>query len=71
MIEQRLAGFMAEHGLSRDRALPAFMASRQPSGRFVAIEGAADLAAFLCGRTGAISPARRRCFLVAIPEVAV
>jgi 3-hydroxybutyrate dehydrogenase len=51
-IEQRLAEFMAEKGLARDDAIRSFMASRQPSGRFVAMEGVAALAAFLCGPGG-------------------
>ena len=61
-IEQRLAEFVARNeGLSRDDAVRSFMASRQPSGRFVAMEGVASLAAVLCGPagrdiTGAASP---------------
>ena len=60
-IEQRLQAFMMQQGLSRDAALQDFMASRQPSGRFVAMEGVAGLVAFLCGPdgrdvTGAILP---------------
>ena len=52
-IEERLADFMAEHeSLSRDDAIRSFMASRQPSGRFVAMDGVASLAAFLCGPGG-------------------
>ncbi len=51
-IEQRLAEFMAEEGLPRDDAVRSFMASRQPSGRFVAMDGVASLAAFLCGAGG-------------------
>ena len=52
-IEARLADFMAEHeDLPRDDAVRAFMASRQPSGRFVAMDGVASLAAFLCGPGG-------------------
>ena len=51
-IEQRLAGEMARDGLSREHAVKAFMASRQPTGRFVAMEGVAALAAFLCGPAG-------------------
>ncbi len=51
-IEQRLADFMAGEGMTRDDAVRAFMASRQPSGRFVAMEGVAALAAFLCGPAG-------------------
>jgi len=52
-IEQRLAGEMARDGLSREDAVKAFMASRQPTGRFVAMEGVAALAAFLCGPAAA------------------
>ncbi|MGQ3300305.1 3-hydroxybutyrate dehydrogenase [Reyranella sp.] len=48
-IEQRLQDFMATEGLERDAAVEKFMAGRQPSGRFVAMEGVAALAAFLCG----------------------
>ena len=52
-IEQRLAEFVARNeGLSRDDAVRSFMASRQPSGRFVAMEGVASLAAVLCGPAG-------------------
>ena len=52
-IEARLADFMAQHeDLPRDDAVRAFMASRQPSGRFVAMDGVASLAAFLCGPGG-------------------
>ena len=52
-IEQRLAGEMARDGLSREDAVKAFMASRQPTRRFVAMEGVAALAAFLCGPAAA------------------
>jgi 3-hydroxybutyrate dehydrogenase len=52
-IEQRLAGEMVRDGLSREDAVKAFMASRQPTGRFVAMEGVAALAAFLCGPAAA------------------
>jgi len=51
-IEQRFAEFMAKEGLPREQAVRAFMASRQPSGRFVAPERAAGLVAFLCGPDG-------------------
>ncbi len=52
-IEQRLAEFVARNeGLSRDDAVRSFMASRQPSGRFVAMEGVASLAAVQCGPAG-------------------
>ncbi len=51
-IEQRLAGEMAREGLSHERAVEKFMATRQPSRRFVAMDGVAALAAFLCGPGG-------------------
>jgi 3-hydroxybutyrate dehydrogenase len=48
-IEERLAASMAQSGLPRDAAVRDFLASRQPSGRFVSMDGAAALVAFLCG----------------------
>lgn len=51
-IEKRLADFMVKEGLPRDDAVRAFMTSRQPSGRFVSMDGVAALAAFLCGPAG-------------------
>jgi 3-hydroxybutyrate dehydrogenase len=52
-IEERLEGERAKAGLSREAAVKAFMASRQPSGRFVAPDGVAALVALLCGPAGA------------------
>lgn len=52
-IEERLAATMEEQGLTREHAVERFMASRQPSRRFVAMESVAALAAFLCGPGGA------------------
>lgn len=52
-IEQRLTAFMAKEGLSRQQAVQAFMASRQPSGRFVSPDGVAALVVLLCGPAGA------------------
>jgi 3-hydroxybutyrate dehydrogenase len=52
-IEQRFAAFMEKESLTRAEAEKAFMGSRQPSGRFVAPERIAGLAAFLCGPDGA------------------
>lgn len=52
-IEERLTATMEEQGLTRERAVERFMASRQPSRRFVAMESVAALAAFLCGPGGA------------------
>jgi len=51
-IEERLASFMAKEGLEREAAVKAFMASRQPSGRFVSPERVAALVALLCGPAG-------------------
>ena len=51
-IEQRLAEFMEKEGLTGAAAEKAFMASRQPSGKFVAPEGVAALVALLCGPGG-------------------
>lgn len=48
-IEQRLLEFMAAEGLQREQAVEKFMAARQPSGRFVAMDSVAALAVFLCG----------------------
>ena len=48
-IERRFVEFMAKEGLPREEAERAFMSSRQPTGRFVGLEGVAGLAAFLCG----------------------
>lgn len=49
-IESRIAGMQAQ-GLMRDAALREFLATKQPSGRFVAAENVAALVAFLCGET--------------------
>jgi 3-hydroxybutyrate dehydrogenase len=43
---------MAKEGPGRAAAEKAFMASRQPSGRFVAPPGVAVLVALLCGPGG-------------------
>ena len=60
-IEQRLQEFMKAEGLPREEAEEKFMAGRQPSGRFVAMESVAALSVFLCGSgaadiTGAALP---------------
>jgi 3-hydroxybutyrate dehydrogenase len=52
-IEGRLAAEMAQSGLSREDAERAFLASRQPSGKFVSAERVAALVALLCGPGGA------------------
>jgi 3-hydroxybutyrate dehydrogenase len=52
-IEERLTAEMAKSGLSREEAERAFLASRQPSRRFVAPGGVAAMVALLCGPAGA------------------
>jgi 3-hydroxybutyrate dehydrogenase len=52
-IEGRLAAKMAQSGQSRAEAEQAFLATRQPSGKFVAPERVAALVALLCGPAGA------------------
>jgi len=52
-IEGRLEAERAKTGLSRAEAERAFLASRQPSGKFVAPERVAALVALLCGAAGA------------------
>jgi 3-hydroxybutyrate dehydrogenase len=52
-IEGRLEAERAKTGLSRTEAERAFLASRQPSGKFVAPERVAALVALLCGPAGA------------------
>ena len=51
-IGERLVAFMEKEGLARAEAEKAFMASRQPSGRFVEPDGVAALVALLCGPGG-------------------
>jgi 3-hydroxybutyrate dehydrogenase len=52
-IEERLTAEMAKSGLSREEAERAFLASRQPSRRFVAPGGVAAMVVLLCGPAGA------------------
>jgi len=52
-IEQRLEAERGKSGLSRQAAERAFLASRQPSRRFVMPERVAGLVALLCGPGGA------------------
>ena len=52
-IEGRLEAERAKTGMTRDEAERAFLASRQPSGRFVAPERVAALVALLCSPAGA------------------
>ena len=44
---------MAAEGLSRDEAERRFLATKQPTGRFIGAENVAGLIAFLCGPEGA------------------
>jgi len=52
-IEERLAGEMVKSGLPREDAERAFLASRQPTGRFVSPGNVAALAVLLCSAAGA------------------
>lgn len=53
-IEARIAEGMAARGeTDRAAAVAAFLAGKQPSGRFVAADRVAAMAAFLCGPAGA------------------
>lgn len=52
-IEARLAAGMVARGeTDRDAAVAAFLAGKQPTGRFVSAERIAAMAAFLCGPAG-------------------
>jgi 3-hydroxybutyrate dehydrogenase len=51
-IESRIKALETNEGLTRTAALKSFMASKQPSGRFVAAESVAALVTFLCGEAG-------------------
>ena len=52
-IEGRLEAERAKSGQSREEAERAFLAARQPSGKFVAPERVAALVTLLCGPSGA------------------
>jgi len=47
-IEQKIASIAAAEGRSIDEATRDYLATRQPTGRFVAMEGVGAMAAFLC-----------------------
>jgi 3-hydroxybutyrate dehydrogenase len=47
--EAKIVEMMAAEGLSREAAERKFLQLRQPTGRFIASEGVADLVVFLCG----------------------
>jgi 3-hydroxybutyrate dehydrogenase len=48
-IEMKIAKIAEAQGVSVEAATKEYLAERQPSGRFVAMEGVAALVAFLCG----------------------
>jgi len=50
--ERRILEMMATESLDRDAAIRRFVASRQPSGRFIDPENIAALILFLCGPAG-------------------
>jgi 3-hydroxybutyrate dehydrogenase len=47
-IQQKIAGIAASEGRSIDDTTGDYLATRQPTGRFVAMEGVGAMAAFLC-----------------------
>jgi 3-hydroxybutyrate dehydrogenase len=47
-IQQRIAAIAASEGRSIDETTSDYLATRQPTGRFVAMEGIGAMAAFLC-----------------------
>ena len=47
-IQRKIAGIAASEGRSIDETTSDYLASRQPTGRFVAMEGVGAMAAFLC-----------------------
>jgi 3-hydroxybutyrate dehydrogenase len=47
-IQQKIAGIAASEGRSIDETTGDYLATRQPTGRFVAMEGVGAMAAFLC-----------------------
>ena len=51
-IEARIAETAAADGVTQDEAIARFLASRQPTGRFIAPENVAALVCFLCGPAG-------------------
>jgi len=59
--EAKILEMMKAEGLSREAAERKFLQVRQPTGRFIAAEGVADLVVFLCGPnardiTGSLMP---------------
>jgi 3-hydroxybutyrate dehydrogenase len=47
-IQEKIAGIATSQGRSIDETTSDYLASRQPTGRFVAMEGVGAMAAFLC-----------------------
>jgi 3-hydroxybutyrate dehydrogenase len=47
-IQEKIAGIAASQGRSIDETTSDYLATRQPSGRFVALEAVGAMAAFLC-----------------------
>ena len=54
--EAKILDLMKAEGLSREAAEHKFLEVRQPTGRFIAAEGVADLVVFLCGPSARTSP---------------
>jgi len=60
-IQEKIASIAAAEGRTIDEATRDYLAARQPTGRFVAMEGVGAMVVFLCGQaaqdiTGAILP---------------
>jgi 3-hydroxybutyrate dehydrogenase len=51
-IQDRIRGIASGSGISEEEAARDYLATRQPSGRFIALEGVAAMVAFLCGPGG-------------------
>ncbi|SHH11985.1 3-hydroxybutyrate dehydrogenase [Pollutimonas bauzanensis] len=51
-ILERIAGIAAKAGISQEQATRDYLAERQPTGRFVAMESVAAMVRFLCGDAG-------------------
>lgn len=51
-ILERIAGMAAKAGVSQEQATHDYLAQRQPTGRFVAMESVAALVRFLCSDAG-------------------
>lgn len=51
-IDERVQSLMRERGVARDQAEQAFLAGKQPIGRFVDVAHVAELVVFLCGPAG-------------------